>query len=149
MSELIEKQQGNTKEKDPLVTGKKTGGSPPVGSRFKPGQSGNPSGRPKGVSLTTAIIKVLKESDPDDTTGKRKRLDTLALAIIQQAAAGNKTAIQQIWERLDGIVQPANTTDDRGDIDTLIAALSNPENIKQIFDDDIDDESSEVLDDKT
>jgi hypothetical protein len=35
---------------------------PPVQSRFKPGQSGNPSGRPKGSqNLKTLFNKILKE----------------------------------------------------------------------------------------
>jgi hypothetical protein len=37
-------------------------GRPPVHSRFKPGQSGNPSGRPKGIpNLKTLFNQILKE----------------------------------------------------------------------------------------
>jgi hypothetical protein len=37
-------------------------GSPPVHSRFQPGQSGNPSGRPKGgQNLKTLFNKILNE----------------------------------------------------------------------------------------
>jgi len=34
---------------------------PPVATRWKPGQSGNPGGRPKGESITALLRRVLEQ----------------------------------------------------------------------------------------
>lgn len=74
-----------------------------MGKRFQPGQSGNPHGRPKGPSLTTALKRAIKRVDPET---KRKYLDLLADALIAQAIDGNRrasaAAMREIWARLDG-----------------------------------------------
>lgn len=69
-----------------------------VPHKFKPGQSGNPNGRPKGsLSLTTIIRQKLEEGD---------RAARLAERLVKIAESGEDrhalTAIEQILDRLEG-----------------------------------------------
>jgi hypothetical protein len=71
---------------------------PPNHTRFRKGQSGNPSGRPKGSrSLKDAVFKALNETVTITVNGRRKKLTKLQLAIMQlvnKAAAGDRHAIR-------------------------------------------------------
>jgi Family of unknown function (DUF5681) len=59
-------------------------GRPPEATRFKPGQSGNPKGRPKGSkSLTTLFIKELGRPVILKENGKTRRVPK-AEAIVKQ-----------------------------------------------------------------
>ncbi len=79
---------------------------PGLGPPWQPGQSGNPSGRPKGVSLTAAIMRVLSEEDAN----------RLVRAIIRKAKRGDVRAFEQLIERTDGKVptQIGGIIDDDG-----------------------------------
>jgi hypothetical protein len=60
---------------------------PPVASRFRPGQSGNPGGRRKGDSLTSRIAGILARETIDGRriSGGRCLADLLAETIVRQA----------------------------------------------------------------
>ena len=75
-----------------------------TGKGFKPGQSGNPGGRPKGsVSITKHLRAALEAQD-------EKKAIMLAEAIILQAAKGNGVALKQVLDRIDGpVVEESNT----------------------------------------
>ncbi|MEO3475360.1 DUF5681 domain-containing protein [Roseomonas sp. CAU 1739] len=65
-------------------------GRPPTHTQFKPGQSGNPKGRPSGsANITTLIEETLNEKVPV-TEGGRRRSITKAKAIAKQLV--NKAA---------------------------------------------------------
>jgi len=65
---------------------------------FKPGQSGNPKGRPpKGYSITEWFREMLA-SDPQIK-------DELGSAILQKAKSGDVTAMKLVWNYLDGMPQ--------------------------------------------
>jgi hypothetical protein len=88
--------QGNNRENE--VVGK---GSPPVSTRFKPGQSGNPKGRPKSLTLSEAYRRELAkvdESDPD----KRTYAELLAEQMIVKAKGGDVAALREIADRTEG-----------------------------------------------
>lgn len=77
---------------------------------FKPGQSGNPAGKPVGaVSIVAAIKRQLRE--------KPELLEELAASVISNAKQGNAVALRQVLDRLDGPVPTvidnlSNLTDD-------------------------------------
>src|SRR5215471_772241 len=70
---------------------------PPESTRFKPGQSGNPGGRPTSAPITAAIREAL-DRDHDGVT--------VAMAIVQRqvrrALKGNLDAAKWLAERLEG-----------------------------------------------
>ena len=73
-------------------------GRPPVATRFMPGRSGNPRGRPKGAKGTKATVKrVLMEkhrADPDGR-GRARAYTALELTVMllkQLAASGDQRA---------------------------------------------------------
>lgn len=76
-------------------------GKPPVASRFKPGQSGNPRGRPK-VSLTMSqlVARVADENIVAMIDGKPKKMSKMAAlvrAMYARAMQGNQGAAKQIF----------------------------------------------------
>lgn len=76
-------------------------GKPPKHSQFKPGQSGNPNGRPKGsLNLATILERMLREKVIINEGGLRKTITKLEAAMKQlanQAAAGDLAAIKFLW----------------------------------------------------
>jgi hypothetical protein len=91
---------------------------PPVETRWKPGQSGNPSGGPKKKLLTEAIERLLpKEVGPEALRslrlpGVRKGskltwADVAAYGLLFAAARGRAEASREIADRVEGKVPQA------------------------------------------
>jgi hypothetical protein len=88
--------------------------------RFTKGKSGNPGGRPKAeVCLTTLLRAALAEKDVD---GKRTKARAVVDALLAEAIDGNAKAIEQVFDRIDGILQPVKT--EALDIGALIEAVA-------------------------
>lgn len=68
--------------------------NPSPDTRFKAGQSGNPGGRPKGISIATMIAESLTEKDAQ----------RIVRAAINAAKKGDVRYFQQLIERTDGKV---------------------------------------------
>jgi hypothetical protein len=71
-----------------------------LGNRFKPGETGNPAGRPKRTKLTDALTAKLAENAPgasEETIAER-----IAQALINEALNGNVQAIREIGDRTEG-----------------------------------------------
>jgi hypothetical protein len=70
---------------------------PPSNTRFKPGQSGNPLGRPRGAkNFGTAIEDELRARVTVTENGTRKRLskrEVIAKRLVNQAAEGDLRAV--------------------------------------------------------
>jgi len=97
-------------------------GKPPTHTRFLPGQSGNPKGRPKGsLNLAAALNRALKEKITVVENGRRKSLTKLDVAIkglVNRAVTGDAKAMQQMLALgpLVGIdTNPTPTTLDAND----------------------------------
>ena len=61
---------------------------------YKPGQSGNPAGRPKMPDLSEAIAKILNEEKDGKTA-----LDAILAALRAKAAKGDVRAAQELLDR--------------------------------------------------
>src|SRR5208283_358917 len=71
---------------------------PPIRTRFRPGQSGNPRGRPKGArNLSSVVAAALSERVSVNENGRRRRITKLEAAIkqlVNRAASGEQRATQ-------------------------------------------------------
>jgi Family of unknown function (DUF5681) len=57
------------------VNGRVGYGRPPMTTRFRPGQSGNPRGRPKGArNLSTIVAAALSERVAINENGRRRQI---------------------------------------------------------------------------
>lgn len=93
-----------------------------TGKGFKPGQSGNPNGRPKGTSLTARLRVAIEKPEPGD---ERPVADRLVAKLITLALEGDRQAIKDVFERVDGKVPDKleadlKSGDDNGQIVAVI-----------------------------
>lgn len=72
-------------------------GKPPQHSQFRKGQSGHPTGRPKGaLNLATALERTLKEPVLVNENGRRRTITKFEAALTQlvnKAASGDARAM--------------------------------------------------------
>jgi hypothetical protein len=82
---------------------RKTGNPTPGGeaTRWKPGQSGNPGGRPKTAPLSHACCEVLAQPVRDDPEG-RTYAQKIAAILAEKAAGGDIRAAQELADRAEG-----------------------------------------------
>ena len=74
---------------------------------WKKGESGNPNGRPPVAdSLNNILRERLEEVDPDAGITNK---EVVASELLRLGKAGNLSAIQYIFDRVDG--KPAQTID--------------------------------------
>jgi len=73
---------------------------------FKEGESGNPSGRPKGSKNLSTILKEMLEAEIDVVVdGKKEKKafkDVIIRKLIQKANNGDLRAIREIFDRVEG-----------------------------------------------
>ncbi len=107
-------------------------GKPPRHKRFKPGQSGNPGGRPKGSRNFKTILQEILEAGIELTENGRKRKVTLVAALIkrqaQEGLRGNMRAIENLLDRYERHAPPEPLAEDdefpERDADILRRALA-------------------------
>ena len=78
--------------------GKMLGGI--TGKGFKPGVSGNPNGRPKGIQSIPDILR--KIGDEDGTVDGKSKLDVIMYMVFSFALEGKPWAVQFIADRTEG-----------------------------------------------
>lgn len=76
---------------------------PPEEYRFKPGQSGNPGGRPKEKPVTDELRRLMDREVPNDREG-RTYAEVLAQAILHAALKGKVDAARELLDRIEGRV---------------------------------------------
>jgi hypothetical protein len=70
---------------------------PPEEYRWKPGQSGNPGGRPKGESVNALLRRVLEQ----EHNGKQIK-EILIERLVKEAIAGKYNFLREVLDRLEG-----------------------------------------------
>ena len=71
-----------------------------IGNRFKKGETGNPSGRPKLTRLSEALREQLAEAMP--SASESTVAEEIARILIREAISGNVQAIREIGDRTEG-----------------------------------------------
>jgi Family of unknown function (DUF5681) len=93
-------------------------GKPPLATRFVKGQSGNPSGRPRGKrNLATTLLAVLNEPVPIVENGKRRRITKLEATfkqIVNRAASGDVAAIRVLLQLFPSLERVLAEPDEAG-----------------------------------
>lgn len=69
---------------------------------FKPGQSGNPNGRPRSALLSDALRRELVEQMPD--APEKTIAEGVAAKLIERALSGDVQAIKEVFDRAEGKV---------------------------------------------
>src|SRR5262249_36020948 len=67
---------------------------------WKPGQSGNPRGRPKKKPITEELERLLTEQAPNG--GGRSWAALIAEALLRKASTGDVRAIAELTNRVEG-----------------------------------------------
>src|SRR5262249_1017773 len=113
------KMPNNEMKKNPHKQGNNRGkvgrSKPPTHTQWRPGQSGNPNGRPKKETCLTTLLKEELErpvTDPNllemvgAKVGDVTWAQMIAIALIRKAAKGNERAAEIIFDRTEGKVKP-------------------------------------------
>lgn len=111
---------------------------PPKATRFAKGQSGNPSGRPKGKrNWATALHAALEQAVIVTENGRQRqvtKLEAATMQLVNKAAAGDANAIRlmlQIVPSMEAILHKAggsalSNAQDRKVMDELLKRLQAP-----------------------
>ena len=80
-------------------------GRPPRATQFKPGQSGNPKGRPKGsLNLATVLARTLREKVVVTEGGRRRTITKLEASVkqlVNKSASGDERALRLLVQLAD------------------------------------------------
>ncbi len=85
------------------------------GHEFKPGQSGNPAGRPKGIPNSKTILQrflALEEKIANPVTGVEESMSQLEIMYLKQIAKARKGDLQAMKEVIDRYEGKAGQTID-------------------------------------
>lgn len=92
-------QQKSEVENAPVIQ-EKTGEIRDDKGRFVPGVSGNPNGRPKGISITEMVKEALEKFDKN--SGEPLKVLLVKQILKKAITDGDKDLIKAIWAYIDG-----------------------------------------------
>jgi hypothetical protein len=75
---------------------------PPTQTQFKPGQSGNPGGLPKGTPKVSIALMKLLAGDPSQEFEPKSRAEQVAWSLYLRAKSGDVSAIRELSDRTEG-----------------------------------------------
>ena len=100
---------------------------PPEAGKFKPGQSGNPKGRPKGTrNLKTDLAAISQRAISVRENGKTRRMSqqkAMLLSAYSKAIQGDQKAASNLINltlRILESAEPSQTSNEVSDADALI-----------------------------
>ena len=105
-------------EQDGQNTGKNTAGLRPP---WKPGESGNPGGRPRRKPLSDAYSALLGQTVPPEIARQLRiseastYAEVVAMALLKEAVKGKVNAAAELADRVEGRVMERVQVDHRGD----------------------------------
>jgi hypothetical protein len=109
---------------------------------FKPGQTGNPLGKPKGRLNMTTMLRALLETETVDEFGNvNTHAALINQALAKKAASGDTAAIKEVYERIDGKTSQVVEIGNKDEIAFKIAQSLGKDQIDEIVnvrDDDSD-----------
>jgi hypothetical protein len=120
-----------------LVTGQKTGQSNTTitpemqAAQWRPGQSGNPSGRPHKTPFTAALLRIVEKKIANDPDG-RALLDGIAQQLVAKASKGDLASIRELADRIEGKPQQQVTVRGEGGGAIPFVNVSPAENERRI-----------------
>jgi hypothetical protein len=120
--------KGKHAERDDAAMDERVGyGRPPLATRFRPGQSGNPSGRARGArNFSTLVAYALSERVAVTENGRRRRITKLEAAIkqlVNRAAAGEARATALLIQLAQANEAKAQPDSERvGEADAIVMA---------------------------
>jgi hypothetical protein len=92
-------------------------------TQFKPGQSGNPAGRPRKQGMIGDMINELGNQPLASPAGALTRWHCLILGLFNHGTKGDAPAARELFDRAEGKVRFAMSSDGNGYLDELVAAL--------------------------
>ena len=101
--------------------------NPPLHSRFRPGQSGNPKGRPKGAKgFAAELDRELTSKIAIVENGRRRRVSkqiAMIKSVVARAVKGDPRAVATVLANTAVLSAPGvSDADVQSDIDRLIVA---------------------------
>ena len=93
----------------------RSGLPPPVATRWKKGQSGNPGGRPKGQSLVALLREVLEREH-----NGRPIKELVAERIVKEALSGKFPYAKELLDRLEGPVNQRHDVNHSNEVRILV-----------------------------
>jgi len=101
---------------------------------WKPGESGNPSGRPKRISISDLYAEILEMPLPEELRHKLKHGEcttfarALALGVIEKALEGSLAAVREVREATEGKSNVRPNTHQREPIEIHVVYDDPPNN---------------------
>lgn len=118
------------KQSTPNAAGEVGYGRPPKATQFKPGQSGNPKGRPKGsLNMASVLARALRERVSVTEAGKRRTFTKLEVAVkqlVNKAASGEPRAMQML-------VSLSQMAEAQTEVAAVVARDALPEDDQQVL----------------
>jgi hypothetical protein len=86
-------------------------GKPPPHTRFRKGQSGNPSGRPRRpTDLASLLTRALNRPAASEGRNTGTQREAIVAALVEKSAAGDLRATKLLFELMRQLGPPAEPT---------------------------------------
>ena len=106
-------------------------GKPPKATQFRPGQSGNPRGRPKGARGVAKVLEAALSQEVTVTEGGRTtritKREALIMSLVTKAIKGDMRAAAQTLKLIEAYEEQPAIGGEKGVTVHVIDTFDNPE----------------------